>query len=285
MKFIKGYREDTNLRKSFNQLAEQIFGLNFEKWYDAGFWTDRYETYSIVDGDKVIANVSVNKLTLFINGEEKRGLQIGTVMTHPDYRNQGLSARLMNKVIEDYEGQYDMMYLFANKTVLDYYPKFGFHKVEEQLFSMKNKYNSQANSPMKKLTETEMDFLYETASKRVSVSRKFGVVNAAELVMFYAMYVFDDDLYYVENHEAIVICKQDGDQLHIFDFISSKNIEIESMLKEICSSNISEIIFYFTPDIPNIETKVFEGSEVMFVKMAEELELPVSFKHPLTSQA
>ncbi|SFA71006.1 MULTISPECIES: GNAT family N-acetyltransferase [unclassified Bacillus (in: firmicutes)] len=285
MKFIKGYREDEHLRKSFNQLAEEIFGINFEKWYNAGFWTDRYETYSFVDGDKVIANVSVNKLTLVVNGEEKRGLQIGTVMTHPDYRNLGLSARLMNKVIEDYEGQYDMMYLFANKTVLDYYPKFGFHKVEEQIFSLKNKFNSQANSPMKKLTETELNLLYETASKRVPVSRKFCVVNAAELVMFYAMYVFADDLYYVENHEAIVICKQDGDQLHVFDIISSKNIEIESILKEICSSNINEIIFYFTPYIQDVEMNVFEGSEIMFVKKAEGLELPVLFKHPLTSQA
>jgi GNAT superfamily N-acetyltransferase len=38
------------------------------------------------------------------DNEEKVALQIGTVMTLPDYRNKGLSAFLMNKVLETFEG-------------------------------------------------------------------------------------------------------------------------------------------------------------------------------------
>jgi predicted GNAT family N-acyltransferase len=47
------------------------------------------------------------------------------VTTHPDYRGKGLSARLVNKVLEEYENKYDYMYLFANESVLDFHLKFG----------------------------------------------------------------------------------------------------------------------------------------------------------------
>lgn len=30
---VKAYREDTDLRRSFNRLAGEIFGLDFEDWY------------------------------------------------------------------------------------------------------------------------------------------------------------------------------------------------------------------------------------------------------------
>lgn len=58
-------------------------------------------------------------------------------MMHPDYRNQGLSGKLMNHIIEVYEQEYNFIYLFANESVLDFYPKFGFEKVQESSFSLK----------------------------------------------------------------------------------------------------------------------------------------------------
>src|SRR5690606_33968511 len=92
---------------------------------------------SFVEEGKVIANASVNKMTVISNEKEYKAIQVGTVMTHPDYRNQGLAAELMNKIIEIYEKEYDFIYLFANETVLDFYPKFGFEKVKESRFNMK----------------------------------------------------------------------------------------------------------------------------------------------------
>lgn len=32
-----GYRDDELLRRSFNELAEKTFGINFEEWYQADF--------------------------------------------------------------------------------------------------------------------------------------------------------------------------------------------------------------------------------------------------------
>jgi len=58
----KNYRDNEGLRKSFNELANQTFGINFENWYQNGFWKDNYNPYSVVVDGEVVANVSVNKL-------------------------------------------------------------------------------------------------------------------------------------------------------------------------------------------------------------------------------
>jgi predicted N-acetyltransferase YhbS len=100
--FKKDYKNNEKLRNSFNTLASMVFGINFEKWYKLGLWNERYIPFSYVEGEQVIANVSVNLLDFVVNGKEKKAIQIGTVMTHPDYRNRGLSASLINKVLEEY---------------------------------------------------------------------------------------------------------------------------------------------------------------------------------------
>lgn len=134
---VSDYKDIETYKESFNELAKIVFGLDFKKWYEKGCWNDKYICYSYVDGEKVIANASINKMTLVSSGKEYKAIQVGTVMTHPDYRNQGLSRKLMNHIIEKYEQEYDFIYLFANESVLDFYPRFGFGKVQESSFSLK----------------------------------------------------------------------------------------------------------------------------------------------------
>lgn len=58
--FVKDYRSNDELRASFNELVKKTFGLDFEDWYQNGYWTEKYNPYSMVENGKVIANVSVN---------------------------------------------------------------------------------------------------------------------------------------------------------------------------------------------------------------------------------
>ena len=52
----KHYRDDPALRRSFNDLAGKTFGLDFENWYQNGFWGDAYDPYSVVvDGQVRLA--------------------------------------------------------------------------------------------------------------------------------------------------------------------------------------------------------------------------------------
>lgn len=288
--FYKDYKNNEEIRKSFNELATLVFGLNFEDWYKKGYWNNHYIPFSYVVGAKVIASVSVNLLDFVINGEKKRAIQIGTVMTHPDYRNRGLSASLMNKVLEEYENNYDFMYLFANQSVLDFYPKFGFQSVNEYQFSMAYSPIESDTTGIRKLdgsNKDDLNFIYKTASERVPVSNLFGTQNTHGLLMFYCIYVFKNDIYYLEDEDAIVIFKTKGKQIDLFDIVSKKEVCIDNILSKITNSDTNKIIFHYTPNYKGIYTQsdIFNGDGVLFVKTSGSNHFPLQVKHPITSQA
>ena len=53
--FISDYKNDPAYRLSFNELAGKTFGIDFEKWYQLGFWNDRYVCYSFAEGNRIVA--------------------------------------------------------------------------------------------------------------------------------------------------------------------------------------------------------------------------------------
>jgi len=79
--FVIGYINDNELRKSLNNLTKKIFRLSFEQWYQDGYWKNQCIPYSLLDGDKIISNLSVNIMDFKVFGEEQRYIQFGTVMT------------------------------------------------------------------------------------------------------------------------------------------------------------------------------------------------------------
>ena len=127
--FVKDYRDDKNLRTRLNDLTDKTYGFNFKEWYEAGYWEEVYIPYSLLDGDKLIANASVSIMKMNVLGKKKNYIQIGTVMTDNEYRNKGLSRYLIEKIISEYKEKSDCIYLSANDTVLNFYPKFGFKKL------------------------------------------------------------------------------------------------------------------------------------------------------------
>lgn len=98
---ISDYKQNERHKESFNELAKHVFELDFKEWYNKGCWNDNFICYSYVDGEKVIANASINKMVIVSDGEEYKAIQVGTVMTHPDYRHQGLAAKLMDHIIKN----------------------------------------------------------------------------------------------------------------------------------------------------------------------------------------
>jgi len=85
--FQKNYKDNNILRTSFNELSKQVYKLNFEDWYQNGYWGEDYVPYSIIDKDKIVANVSVNIMNFNYDGRIKYFIQLGTVMTVDSYRN------------------------------------------------------------------------------------------------------------------------------------------------------------------------------------------------------
>ncbi|MGO4697523.1 GNAT family N-acetyltransferase [Paenibacillus sp. 2TAB26] len=291
--FISDYKDISTYKESFNELAKMVFGLDFEKWYEKGGWNENYICYSFLDKGKVIANASASKMTVICNSEEYKAIQIGTVMTHPDYRNQGLSGKLMNHIIEKYEQEYDFIYLFANDSVLDYYPRFGFRKTQESSFTLNIsglELKPEAIRSYRKLhTNNANDYrlMEQFAKERISVSPIMGVKNNEHLLLFYFILAFNDAIYYVEEVDAIVIFKHEDKQLHLYDIISVQKVDYDVILNSLVTADTEIIHFYFTPDYDNENIHVellAESEDTLFVRPSFE-DRAEHILFPLTSHS
>lgn len=291
LKFTNNYKNNDTLRNSFFELAASTFDIRFENWYQHGCWGEGYVPFSFVDGDHIVANASVNILELIIHGEKKKAIQIGTVMTHPDYRGKGLSASLMNKILEEYENKYDLMYLFANESVLDFYPKFGFKAVEEHLFSMDFHFKATPVEPanLRKLNVTDakdLHLIQQFASQRLPVSNRFSTDHTPGIFMFYCLNVFNNDIYYSENEKFIVIYQKENNNIDLFDVVSLNEINTKDILNMIADADTEKVTFHFTPDEnKDIDLKSTLTNEGLFVKTHGDNLYPVHVKHPITSIA
>lgn len=133
-KLLIGYQNEEKYRAAFDHLAIKTFNLSFEKWYQAGYWKEKYIPCTLFDGESAIANVSVNIMDFSVMGEQQRYIQLGTIMTDENYRKKNLSRFLMEQVLEEWSTKCQLVYLYANGTVLDFYPKFGFSPVKEYAY-------------------------------------------------------------------------------------------------------------------------------------------------------
>lgn len=290
LRLIHGYRDHDGYRNSFFELAASVFGIDFKSWYAKGYWGERYIPYSFATNGKIIANVSVNLLDFIVEGNTYKAVQIGTVMTHPDYRNQGLSAKLMNHILDVYKDKYDYMYLFANKSVLGFYPKFGFERADESQYSMSLSYPGNAPSRLQKLNidvPSDLELVERLVFTRKPISKRFSTDQSAGITMFHVLNVFNNDLYYSEEDDAIVIYIQHESNMHVYDVISRDTIELDKLLFWMADGNTRKMIFHYTPDYNGVyfDRVLYQRDGAFFLKTNGGLSFPSQVMHPVTSEA
>ncbi|AVK84770.1 GNAT family N-acetyltransferase [Lysinibacillus sp. B2A1] len=286
---VSDYRNNESLKESFNALAMKTFKIDFRGWYNKGYWNDTYIPYSLVDGGRIISNASINKMSIIINGKKYKGIQIGTVMTDENYRNQGLAKQLMQHILKEHENTCDFMYLFANDTVLDFYPNFGFTRLNESEFSLdlaKSPIQMKLGAKVKQLTiENDLALLEKFAENRHVNSVILDVEHNESLIMFYLTVVFQEAIFYVEDLETIVLMEKEEGTLHIFDIISLNAQNVEAVLASVVKETTKKMVFYFTPDF-TIEgmtaTITPNDDDALFILMKKPL-LKGNFMFPLTS--
>jgi GNAT superfamily N-acetyltransferase len=267
---------------------ETVFpSVSHRSWYEQGWWSDDYMPYSIIENNTIISNVSVSKMEILVDGKIKTGIQIGAVGTIPKYQNQGLSRHLMEYVINKYDSIGDLIFLFANDSVLDFYPKFGFRPVKEVLFRLKS--IPRATYAARKLVlsdKNESNLIREYVNQRQTLTRLFGAINYRYVTHWHLINIFPDNIVYIEDNGVICICKEENRKLHLWDVIYTKPIDINSVLsKVIRNKDLREIHFYFPPDQLSFDyDEVIEDEDShLFVRGDFEVE-GREFKFPVTAQ-
>jgi len=45
--FLIGYQKENQYRAAFNTLANNVFSISFEEWFQAGYWNEKYIPYTL----------------------------------------------------------------------------------------------------------------------------------------------------------------------------------------------------------------------------------------------
>lgn len=266
--FFKGYQKDAAHRTAFNNLVTKVFGISFEDWYSAGYWNEKYIPYTLFDGGKAVANVSVNVMDFNVIGKQQRFIQIGTVATDEEYRNKHLSRFLMEKILAEWGDQCDLIYLFANKTVLEMYPKFGFGRVQEHEY-FKSVEKSDTSSNIEKLDmdiQANRDFLYDYA-RNTKVYGNLSMHENADLVMFYCTSFLKRDVYYIKSLDVIAVATYNENRLHLLDVFGKVDTDLDKIISSLVNPQINEVVLGFTPkDCSSYEVRETHGDDALFVQ-------------------
>lgn len=228
---VKSIRDDGNLRRSFNELAKKTFDLDFEDWYQNGFWGDNYIPYSMVMDGKVVANVSVNHTDMLWNGSKKRLIQLGTVMTEESCRNQGMIRRLMEEIEKDFGKEAEGVYLFASDSVLDFYPKFGFCKAIEYQYTKKVSGQGERLAQAVPMKNREDWKALVEAIEGSAPQGRFELTGNSSLIMFYVTKFMQGSVYFLVGQQAYVIAEVQGDELILYNIFAPEKIDPEEAAK------------------------------------------------------
>lgn len=242
-RFSNTVRTDDTLRSSFNELTQATFCFNFEGWYASGHWSDLYVPHALIENERVISNISVNHMVFDLNGTRKYYLQLGTVMTAEDHRNQGLNHRIMEKILHDYREKADGIYLFGNDSVVDYYPKFGFRKAVETEYYLRKE---QFGAPYE-LVKTDADALCDAIKQnRHNPNDGFYMNENLGLYRFWCAAEFDENIYRIPEVNAYVIATTENDAVHIHQIIGAQKADLNRLAASF-GTQIREAVLRFTP--------------------------------------
>lgn len=287
--FAKDFFNQAEKRQQFFEFTPvALYGASFKEWYERGFYEPHYIPYAFFSEDQLVANVSITKLDVWLQGQLIPAIQFATVGTRPEYRKQGLSRILMHKVFEDFAEENPLYFLFANDSVLDFYPKFGFRLVEEKIFEAPMpSVDSDFSARQLNLQEPEdVLIIKRLLQSRSPLSQLFGANNYELIFWWHALYMLPNCIWYLEALDTLVICQLEGEILEIYDLVFEQKPPFAKVLAQLLhqQTQASKIHFYFTPERLDIDYQViaYASDSPLFVK--GDFPLEQAFKFPGLAQ-
>ncbi len=255
-------------RRAFDALATQVFGLSFEEWHKAGYWTGRYLPYTLFDGSRAVANVSVNRMSFCYAGRRREYIQLGTVMTAPGYRGQGLGRFLMETVLDEWAPRCDGFYLFANKSALDFYPKFGFSRMPQHQTALPVVPRPGRARKMEWNSERDRALLWERY-RQGSPFCAFPMLDQFPLLMFYGTGPLRDAMYDLPALGVSAVVEQEGDTLCCLGLFGKTSASLTQVLSALAPAGTRRAVLGFPPfkQEPGFSTApVPEQEDTLFVR-------------------
>lgn len=231
MEFICDYMRDDVKRRALNALAQRTFGIDFEAWVKDGYFEGDYIPYSLIENGKLLSNVSVNRMQFVQNGAARMYIQMGTVMTDAAHRQRGLARRLMERVLRDWEGRCDGIYLFANLGALDFYRKMGFREgVCEYLYTLRKDGGLSGQGTFRPIDES-LRARYMDCVRHGAANAALQQVNRFGLQMFYTADL--SSVFYDGDLDCFAVIEEEEDELTVQSVVSRSVVPLRVVLERL----------------------------------------------------
>ena len=229
----------------------RVFRLDFTPWSELGFAFPEYTPFTFFVDGEAVANVSASPMELTLDGRPRTGIQLGTVCCAPEYRGRGLVRELTERAHRHWEGKADFQFLFANESVLEFYPRFGYRAVAQHRFTAAAPTGTEGGGPprRRRLEEGEdREFLCRLAEERTPVSLRCGVRRHAWLWLWYATLRYPDRLQWIEELGVVVISYRKDEVLHVVDVMGPRMPSFAQLLPHLEAAGSARLEFHFVPD-------------------------------------
>jgi predicted N-acetyltransferase YhbS len=279
---------DHEWHEAFLDFLPRVFSrIDYRRWYEHGGWDAGYIAFALLDGQRMVANASLSHMQLVVAGQPRDGWQLGAVATLPELRGRGLQNQLLPRLLEHTRAQ-DLVFLFANHHVLDFYPRFGFERVRESMFYAEHRV-APAGTPLRALelaSPEDRALLQRIAAQAEPVTELFGARDYGSTVLWYWSNFYPHGLRYAPDHDAILIVDQSNDLLRVYDVLTSRPLELASYVPRLINAPIAQLEFGFTPTRywPSAQPKADYTDSPLFARRPHGL--PAGpFKFPMLAQA
>ena len=278
---------DHQWHDAFIDYVPKVFPrASFRRWYGLGGWNEDYVAFSMADGADIVASASLQRMNIVLRGEWITGWQLGAVGVLPQWRGRGLQRQIMQRLLGSIDEK-DIVFLFANDTVLDFYPLFGFKRVIESVFAAE--YNVKpASEPLRALSidrAEDLALLARVAATAAPTTREFGARDYGGVLLWYWANFYDGCFYYCEAEDAIIVAEHDGATLRICDVLARTPFDLRSYLPRVAKDAAQRVEFGFTPDAwwPDARVIADYTDSPLFVRGAHRLP-DAPFKFPMLAQ-
>lgn len=275
MRFIKDYFSDDTLRQELNELTRRTFHFDFEEWYH-NHYIGGYIPYSYEEEGRLLSNASANIMKFMHHGKLKTYIQIGTVMTAKDCRNKGYARELITKIIEDYQGQVDGIYLFANLKALEFYKNIGFQEGLQYRYTLKqNVHIHKSDKLFEKVNciDTDIRHHYMNTVREADVNAEFDQMNRYGLQMFYTANL--EQVYYTKELDCFICFEMDDNVLYLNSIIGKSPVSLKAVLERI-PVDYQKLVLGFTPCLDDQElfdAEVYDGeADYRFFYIGDDLQ-------------
>jgi predicted N-acetyltransferase YhbS len=240
---------DTDWHEAFLDFVPRVFPrITFRGWYEHGGWDERYVVFALADGERLVASASLMRMQVVLRDQPLAGWQLGAVGTLAEHRGQGLQNRVLPRLLE-HAGAEDLVFLFANHQVLDFYPRFGFERVREWLFRAECRVAPEgpALRALDLASPEDRALLRRIAAKAEPVTTLFGARDYGTTILWYWSNFYGRGLRHAPDHDAILVVDQSDELLRIYDVLTATPLDVAAYLPRLITTPITELEFGFTP--------------------------------------